>query len=41
MDAEIWVTRLSDGLVSLMTVTKQRDLPAIDPMAFSLETVDV
>ncbi len=35
------VTRPSEGLVSLVTVTKQRDLPAIDPMAFSLETVEL
>ena len=41
MDTEIRVSRPSDGLVSLVTVTKQRDLPAIDPMAFSLETVEL
>lgn len=39
MDTEIRVSRPSGGLVSLVTVTKQRDLPAINPMAFSLETV--
>lgn len=41
MDTEIRVTRPSDGFVSLVTVTKHRDLPAIDPMAFSLETVEL
>jgi hypothetical protein len=41
MDTEIRVSRPSGGLVSLVTVTKQRDLPAIDPMAFSLETVEL
>ncbi len=41
MDTEIRVSRPSEGLVSLVTVTKQRDLPAIDPMAFSLETVEL
>jgi hypothetical protein len=41
MDTEIRVTRPSEGLVSLVTVTKQRDLPAIEPMAFSLETVEL
>ena len=41
MDTEIRVTRPSEGLVSLVTVTKQRDLPAIDPMAFSLETMEL
>jgi hypothetical protein len=41
MDTEIRVSRPSGGLVSLVTVTKQRDLPAINPMAFSLETVEL
>ena len=41
VDTEIKVTRPSDGFVSLVTVTKQRDLPAIDPMAFSLETIEL
>lgn len=41
MDTEIRVSRPSDGLVSLVTVTKKRDLPAIDPMAFPLETVEL
>ena len=41
VDTEIKVTRPSEGLVSLVTVTKQRDLPAIDPMAFSLETIEL
>jgi hypothetical protein len=41
MDTEIRVSRPSEGLVSLVTVTKQRDLPAIDPMAFSLEMIEL
>lgn len=41
VDTEIKVTKPSDGLVSLVTVTKQRDLPAIEPMAFSLETIEL
>ena len=41
MDTEIRVSRPSGGLFSLVTVTKQRDLPAFNPMAFSLKTVEL
>ncbi len=39
VDTEIELSRPSGSYVSVATVTKQRDLDAREPMAFSLETV--
>ena len=41
VDTEIRVTRAEGGGISSVHVTKQRDLPIIEPMAFSLTTIDL